>query len=90
MAHLILDRETLRDGKYTRGYADMTPEQLEALLWLLGEWSIRYGGDHPRAVAAQDALLNFTRNPLTMAEVHELMRTARTQATTPTGTRSAE
>jgi len=56
----ILSREKLRKGKYTRGWASLTEDQMTALLWLLGEWSIR-GGHGP---------------PLSLLEVYALMQCA--------------
>jgi hypothetical protein len=79
---LTLDRESLRLGKYTRGYENLTPTQLEGLLWLLGEWSCRvhedgtFGANKARAQAAFDALRVFHRKPLTLEEVKALIRKA--------------
>jgi hypothetical protein len=80
---LTLDRESLRLGKYTQGYENLTSTQLEGLLWLLGEWSCRvhedgtFGANKARAQAAFDALRVFHRKPLTLEEVKALMRKAR-------------
>ena len=76
MTTITLDRENLRQGKYTRAYKDLTSDQLEGLLWLLGEWAIRHGGNHPRAEAAQKALLEFSNTPLGIEEVKSLIRKA--------------
>jgi hypothetical protein len=77
-----VEREKLRLGKYTSGYEKLTPEQLQGLLWLLGEWSCRADEDGTlrankgRAEAARKALCRFTRNPLTVDEARALMREA--------------
>lgn len=74
--------ESLRLGKYTARYADLTSDQLQGLLWLLGEWSSRvrhdgtFGGNKARAQAAIDALREFHRKPLTLGEAQALMRDA--------------
>lgn len=79
---LTLDRESLRLGKYTRGYENLTSTQLEGLLWLLGEWSCRvhedgtFGANKSRAQAAFHALREFSRKPLTLEEVKSLIRKA--------------
>lgn len=79
---LVLDRESLRLGKYTKGYDKLTSEQLHGLLWLLGEWACRAHPDggvtgcHTRAIDALAALRQFTRKPLTLDEVQQLMRDA--------------
>jgi hypothetical protein len=75
---LTLDREKLRMGKYTKSYADLTPDELEGLLWLLDEWTIRGDSDHPRAVAARKALLS--RERFTLDRAHEVIRNARKEA----------
>lgn len=72
--HIVLDREKLRDGKYTRGLEKLTSDQLHGLLWLVGEWAVRCDNDHPRSVAAKKAILNFFHDPLTLEEVYALMR----------------
>lgn len=74
---IVLDREELGFGKYTNAYAGISSDQMEGLLWLLGEWSIRGDIDHPRAQAAKKALLEFSHSPLTRDEVGALMRGAR-------------
>lgn len=81
---LVLDRPNLRLGKYTRCYSELTSDQLNGLLWLLGEWSgrVRYnrslgknaGGR--RGQAAIDALQEFRRDPIGLEEVKALMRKA--------------
>lgn len=71
---IVLDREELKFGKYTRSYAKLSSEQMEGLLWLLGEWTIRGDNDHPRSVAAKKALLEFHQEPLSKQQVHELIR----------------
>jgi hypothetical protein len=79
---LVLDREALRLGKYTKGYDKLTPEQLHGLLWLLGEWACRAHPDggvtgcHTRAIEALAALRGFTHKPLTLDEAQQLMRDA--------------
>jgi len=73
---LGIARDELRGGKYTRCYADITPEELGGLLWLLGEWAVRADSDHPRARAARKALLDFDHEPLTLEDVKALMRGA--------------
>lgn len=76
---IVLVRESLRLGKYTSGYAELSAEQLEGPLWLLGEWSIRVrtdgtlGANKRRAQAALDALRTFHRRPLTREQVRSLM-----------------
>ena len=75
--NIILNREELKSGKYTSAYADLAPDQMEGLLWLLGEWSVRGDSDHPRAQVAKKALLEFSHSPLTCDEVRALMRDAR-------------
>jgi hypothetical protein len=74
---ITLSREKLRMGKYTRAYARLTSDELEGLLWLLGEWSVRRDGGHPRADVALEALRNFSHEPLTLEEVYPLMRAAK-------------
>lgn len=76
---LVLDRESLWLGKYTRGFDKLSSEQLEGLLWLIGEWSVRSSledpmGYHPRSKAAFKAMLEFKRKPLTREEAMALMR----------------
>lgn len=79
---LMIDRDELQLGKYTKGYANLTDEQLHGLLWLLGEWSCRADhdgsvkGGHARGQAALKALRSFNRNPFTLEEAQELMRDA--------------
>lgn len=79
---LVLDREALRLGKYTRGYDKLTSEQLHGLLWLFGEWACRAHPDggvtgcHTRAIEALAAMRQFARKPLTLDEVQALMRDA--------------
>lgn len=78
---LTIDREKLRFGKYTRGYSELSSEQLNGLLWLLGEWSCRSSlsdpmGSHWRSKFAFEALLKFSRKPLTLNDVTALMRKA--------------
>ena len=79
---LMLDRDELGLGKYTKGYANLTDKQLHGLLWLLGEWSCRADhdgsvkGGHARGQAALKALRSFNRNPFTLDEAQELMRDA--------------
>lgn len=72
--HIVLDRERLRMGKYTRGLEKLTSDQLHGLLWLVGEWAVRGDNDHPRSVAAKKAILEFFHDPLTLEEVYALMR----------------
>ncbi len=82
MSKLCLDRESLRLGKYTARYAELTSEQLQGLLWLLGEWSCRVhsdgslGANVARAQVAIDALREFPRKPFTVDEARALMRDA--------------
>ena len=82
MHELTLDRRNLRLGKYTSRYADLTPMQLEGLLWLLGEWSARVrpdgslGANKNRAKVALDTLRDFHIKPLVREEVRALMREA--------------
>jgi len=81
MKELTLDRESLRLGKYTNCYANLTPLQLEGLLWLLGEWSCRvregkFVGNKNRARVALKTLQEFHRKPLDRDEVRALMRDA--------------
>jgi len=78
---LVLDRERLRMGKYTRGYAGLTADQLEGLLWLLGEWTIRGDNGHRRSIAARKALLS--RDRFTLEEAHEVIRNAREEEPLP-------
>jgi hypothetical protein len=79
---LALSRKELKLGKYTSGYDKLTSDQFQGLLWLLGEWSCRAQEDGTltankgRAYAARKALMEFTRNPLTLDEVRALMRKA--------------
>lgn len=77
---LSIERETLRMGKYTRGFDKLTTDQLHGLLWLLGEWTVRGDNGHPRSTAAREALKTFNDKPCTLEEVHELMRGARATA----------
>jgi hypothetical protein len=44
---LLLDRDRLRTGKYTRWAANLTEEQVYGLFWLLGEFGIR---THPASL----------------------------------------
>jgi len=82
MKELTLDRESLRLGKYTNCYANLTPLQLEGLLWLLGEWSCRVrpdgslGANKNRARVALEKLQSFHREPIGLEEVKVLMREA--------------
>lgn len=62
MTESTLNREKLREGKYTRSFAQLTSDQLEGSLW----WSIREGSDHPRVVVALEAIKNFRYEPLTL------------------------
>ena len=77
-----LNRQELKLGKYTRGYADLTSDQLTGLLWLLGEWSCRVhsdgslGANKNRAKVALETLQKFHREPLGREEVMALMRDA--------------
>ena len=50
-------------------------DQMTALLWLVGEWSIR-GGDGVRAEVALEALKEFRYEPLSLMEVYALMQDA--------------
>jgi len=74
---IIIDREKLSFGKYTKRYADLSSDQMAGLLWLLGEWSARHDNHHPRSQAAKKALMEFSRAPLTLEEVKALMRSVR-------------
>lgn len=38
---LLLDREHLKTGKYTRWAAELSAEEMYGLIWLLGEFGIR-------------------------------------------------
>ena len=78
---LSIDRETLRMGKYTRRFADLTTDQLNGLLWLLGEWTIRGDNGHRRSIAARKALLSGQR--FTLEEAHEVIRNAREEEPLP-------
>jgi hypothetical protein len=78
-----LNPEHLRRGKYTKWALKIeTSDQLEALLWLLGEHYIRFiEGDplsmqHPRCRAAHTALMDFHRRPFGLEEAKQRMRDA--------------
>ena len=79
---LTLDRNHLNLGKYTKRYAELTPDQLTGLLWLLGEWSCRVrpdgslGCNKNRAKVALETLQKFHKEPLGREEVRALMREA--------------
>jgi hypothetical protein len=78
---LSIDREKLRMGKYTRRFADYTPDELEGLLWLLGEWTVRGDNGHRRSIAARKALLS--RDRFTLEKAHEVIRNAREEEPLP-------
>lgn len=79
---IVLDRPSLQLGKYTRAYANLSPEQLQGLLWLVGEWSVRAQTNHyhPRAKAALRLLTDFGSEPLTLEQVKAEMRAAVTSS----------
>jgi hypothetical protein len=82
-------RELLAHGKYTHWAKDMTNDQLVAVLWLVGEFAVRYRSDldsiivaerdhHPgglrRAWEALRWLGSITRTALSSDEVRQKMR----------------
>lgn len=83
-AHLLsIDREELRLGKYTSWAADLTPDQLKALLWMVGEYGIRapMGDEVPGAVSdarrevGRRALVGFVkRQPISSEEAKRQIR----------------
>lgn len=86
----ILDgeiRKALANGKYTRWAEDITPDQLLALICLVGEHCIRrpdripedYPHPYPggrRRNAAYNGILDFYREPFGIDETYERMRKA--------------
>ena len=43
---LVLNRDQLRLGKYTRWAAELSEDEMYTLLWLLGEFGIRTSAEH--------------------------------------------
>ena len=83
---LTVSRKSLRLGKYTNRFADLTSDQLNGLLWLVGEFSSRAVPDEfkveeqvggmRRWAAALNAMASFGNRPLGLEEVRALMRQA--------------
>lgn len=80
---IVLDRNELRTFKYTSAFADLSADQVAALLWLVGEVSLRVnaegdvvGGNIERGKAALAALVRFSSEPLSVEQVRAAMREA--------------
>ena len=80
---LSIEREELRLGKYTYWAADLTPDQLKALLWMVGEYGIRapMGNEVPGPVSdvrrevGRRALVGFVkRQPISSEEAKRQIR----------------
>ncbi|WP_162176505.1 hypothetical protein [Synechococcus sp. KORDI-100] len=80
---LILDREQLRIGKYTSWAADLSPDQLCALLWMVGEYGIRTSpdpnervlGSPHRREAGRKALVEFVwGKPISLRKAQAIIR----------------
>lgn len=87
-------RERLKRGKYSRWATDLTEDQLEALLWAVGEFGVRSSDVlgivrqqtpttiHPRATLALDVLADFTRGDrINLANLSEQIQNLRRPAT---------
>lgn len=82
-ATLSIDRELLRLGKYTSWAAELTADELMALLWMVGEYGIRssaesdkpaYGYDIRREVGHR-ALVRFVHHqPISLEEAKQKIR----------------
>lgn len=70
-------------GKYSSWAADLSVDQIIAILWLIGEWSVRTDPEpvdpslskgERRAQTARNLLLQFRQRKMTLEEVTEAMR----------------
>ena len=85
---LSLSRKELRLGKYTRWAADLTPDEMLALLWVVGEFGCRSSPDDPeypplglfslaRKEVGRQMLVGFVHgSPLTLEQAREQVRRA--------------
>jgi hypothetical protein len=78
---LSIEREELRLGKYTSWAADLTPDQLKALLWMVGEYGIRAPMENEvpvsdvRREVGRRALVGFVkRQPISSEEAKRQIR----------------
>ena len=81
---ILISREQLSYGKYTRWAKDLSTAEVYGLLWLIGEHfgrqsaldfdykSETYPGNR-RKVAAGAALADFNRHPMTVDQVRAYM-----------------
>lgn len=86
-------RVRLAEGKYTRWARNLTLDQIEAVLWLVGEFGIRSSiEDHPllnelppggsrRRVVALRGLIECQHRPMTFGDMLKYMREGRYPAT---------
>jgi len=82
---LILDRKSIRSGKYTKWAIDLSSDQLLALLWMVGEYGIRsslekpeiFYGNQGRRETARRALIEFVRGKkLTLEAAKKALRSS--------------
>jgi len=85
---LSLSRNELRLGKYTRWAADLTPDEMRALLWVVGEFGCRSSPDDPaygvvgelmlaRKEVGRQMLFGFVHgSPLTLEQAQQQVRRA--------------
>jgi hypothetical protein len=80
---LSIERDRLRLGKYTSWAADLSGDQLMALLWMVGEYGIRSSAKHEDPAAGCDmrrevgrrALVSFVhQQPISLEEAKRLIR----------------
>ena len=82
---LVINRDSLSAGKYTRWASRLSPDQLYALLWMIGEFGIRSSpddsgitnGHEGRKEAARKAIVNFTYGrPIGFEEGRQIVLTS--------------